>query len=200
MPRITPDFLAAERLLHCEKLYTQEYECAFVSSATQFLARAVIAQALLPYQPLPIPCLGLSELFLGIDVDKRQDHTAIVALEFSLSQSDRRDPVTSAERTQPQLFFRRAESLPVGSDHLDLPTRIGSVLASLPGPFKAIHLIIDATGESTLIEVLRRDRSPAAYPLRPVAITGGYHTSQLSGYQGIPRPDMVHTPYELYSA
>ncbi len=61
-----------------------------------------------------------------------------------------------------------------------------------PGPFKTIHLIIDATGESTLIEVLRRDRSLDAYPLRPVAITGGYHTSRLSGgYQGIPRPDLL---------
>lgn len=191
-PRISPEFLAAERLLHGEKLYAQEYECAFVSAATQFLDRAVIAQALLPHQPLPLHCFGFSELFLGIDVGKRQDHTAIVALEFSLSQSDRRDPVTHAARTQPQLLLRFAESLPLGSDHLDLPARLRSIIGSLPGPFKAIHLIIDATGESTLIEVLRRDKSLAAYSLRPVAITGGYHTSQLSGgYQGIPRPDLL---------
>jgi hypothetical protein len=191
-PRISPEFLAAERLLHGEKLYAQEYECAFVSAAHQFLDRAVIAQALLPHQPLPIPCVGLNELFVGIDVGKRQDHTAIVALEFSLSQAETRDPVTYAARTQPQLLVRHAESLPLGSDHLDLPARLRSVIASLPGPFKAIHLIIDATGESTLIEVLRRDRWLAAYPLRPVAITGGYHTSQLSGgYQGIPRPDLL---------
>lgn len=191
-PRISPEFLAAERLLHGEKLYSQEYECAFVSAATQFLDRAVIAQALLPHQSLPVPCYGFSELFLGIDVGKRQDHTAIVAVEFSLSKAEQPDPVTYGARTQPQLLLRHAESLPLGSDHLDLPARIRAVIASLAGPFKAIHLIIDATGESTLIEVLRRDRSLDAYSLRPVAITGGYHTSQLSGgYQGIPRPDLL---------
>ena len=191
-PRITADFLAAERALHGENLFAQEYECAFVSAALQFLDRAVIARARQPYQPLPKPCFGLNELFIGIDVGKRQDHTAIVALEFTLSQSTQRDPVSFNYQTQAHLLLRSAESLPLGSDHLDLPSRIRALIAALPGPYKRINLIIDATGESTLIEVLRRDRALNQYPLTPVAITSGHQTTILSGnYKGLPRPDLL---------
>ncbi len=191
-PRISSEFLAAERALHGENLFAQEYECAFVSAALQFLDRAVIARARQLYQPLPSPCFGFNELFIGIDVGKRQDHTAIVALEFALSKSAERDPVTYAYRTEAHLLLRSAESLPLGSDHLDLPSRIRALIASLPGPYKRINLIIDATGESTLIEVLRRDRALNQYPLTPVAITSGHQTTLLAGsYKGVPRPDLL---------
>ena len=191
-PRISPAFLAAERSLHGEHLFAQEYQCAFVSAATQFLDRAVIAAAKLPYQPTGAPCFGFNELFIGIDVGKRQDHTALVAVEFSLTQPTTRDPYTGNFITTPHLFVRSAESLPLGSDHLDLPSRLRALLASLPGPFKQVHFIVDATGESTLIEVLRRDKSLNQYPLTPVAITGGHQKSHLAGgYEGIPRPDLL---------
>ena len=141
---------------------------------------------------MPKPCFGLNELFIGIDVGKRQDHTAIVALELTLSQSTQRDPVSFNYQTQAHLLLRSAESLPLGSDHLDLPSRIRALIAALPGPYKRINLIIDATGESTLIEVLRRDRALNQYPLTPVAITSGHQTTILSGnYKGLPRPDLL---------
>jgi len=191
-PRISPNFLAAERALHGEHLFAQEYQCAFVSAAIQFLDRSVIAAAKLPYQPTGVPCFGYNELFVGIDVGKRQDHTALVAVEFSLTQTTARDPFSQNFITTPHLFVRSAESLPLGSDHLDLPSRLRALLASLPGGFKQVHFIIDSTGESTLVEVLRRDKSLNRYPLTPAAITGGHQASHLAGgYEGIPRPDLL---------
>ena len=191
-PRIAPAFLAAERALHGEALYAQEYECAFVAASVQFLDRSVIARAKAPYLPTGTLCFGLNELFLGIDVGKRQDHTAIVALECHLTQSRDRDPYTGNHIVTAQLLVRYAESLPLGADHLDLPARLRAVIASLPGPYKQVQAIIDATGESTLIEVLRRDKSLSKVPLTPVAITGGHQATHLSGgYEGIPRPDLL---------
>jgi hypothetical protein len=64
-PRISPEFLAAERQLHGEALYAQEYECAFLAAATQFLDREVIAQARRPHEPNGIPCIGHNELYIG---------------------------------------------------------------------------------------------------------------------------------------
>ncbi len=191
-PRIGADFLASELALHGDHLFAQEYQCAFVSASTQFLDRAVIAAAKLPYQPTDTRCFGYNELFIGIDVGKRQDHTALVAVEFDLTQSTQRDPFSQNFVTTPHLFVRSAESLPLGSDHLDLPGRLRALLASLPSTFKQVHFIMDSTGESTLVEVLRRDKSLNRYPLTPVAITGGHKTSHLAGgYEGIPRPDLL---------
>ena len=191
-PRIAPAFLASERALHGEALYAQEYECAFVAASVQFLDRAIIAQAKTPYLPTGNPCYGLNELFLGIDVGKRRDHTAIVAVECHLTKPRERDPYSGGFPITAQLVVRYAESLPLGSDHLDLPARLRGVLNSLPGPYHQVHSIIDATGESTLIEVLRRDKSLQKNSLTPVAITGGHQATHLpGGYEGIPRPDLL---------
>lgn len=191
-PRISPAFLDAERVLHGEAVFAQEYNCAFIAAAIQFLDRAVIGRAREPFEPVGVPCYGLSELFLGIDVGKRQDHTAIVAVEVHLTRSVDRDRYTGAHTVQAHLVVRYAESLPLGTDHLDLPARLRSIMASLPGPYKQVHTVIDATGESTLVEVLRRDRSLQKVPLTPVTITGGMQASHLpGGYEGIPRPDLL---------
>ncbi len=191
-PRISPEFLAAERQLHGEALYAQEYECAFIAAATQFLDREVIAQARLPHQPTGVPCTGYTELYIGIDVGKRQDHTAIVILECAFTRSEHRHAATQEYQTSAHLSVRYAESLPLGTDHLDLPGRVRSILNAQPGPYRRTHLIIDATGESTLIEVLRRDRNLKVDTFQPAVITGGYQTNHLpGGYTGIPRPDLL---------
>ncbi|MCA2967525.1 MAG: hypothetical protein INH43_03300, partial [Acidobacteriaceae bacterium] len=73
-----------------------------------------------------------------------------------------------------------------------LPARLRALLAAQPGPYRRTHLILDATGESTLIELLRQDRHLKVDTFQPVAITSGYQTNQLSGgYKGIPRPDLL---------
>jgi hypothetical protein len=191
-PRISPGFLAAERQLHGEALYAQEYEYAFIAANTQFLDRALIAQIRQPHEPNGVPCVGYTELYIGLDVGKRQDHTAIVLLECVFTRSHHRDPVSQAYQTTAHLHVRYAEAVPLGTDHLSLPQRLRSILASQPGPYRATHLTIDATGESTLVELLRGDRRLLVDTFQPVAITGGYQTNQLKGgYKGVPRPDLL---------
>jgi len=139
-----------------------------------------------------VPCTGYSELYVGLDVGKRQDHTAIVLLECAFTRSHHRDPVSQAYQTTAHLHVRYAEAVPLGTDHLSLPHRLRSILASQPGPYRATHLTLDATGESTLVELLRHDRNLKVDTFQPVAITGGYQTNQLQGgYKGVPRPDLL---------
>ena len=191
-PRISPEFLAAERQLHGEALYSQEYECAFIAHAAQFLDRAVLAEATAPAQPAGVPCLGLTELYLGIDLGKRQDHTALVLLACAFTRAPHRDPITQAYPITAHLELVHAEAVPLGTDHLSLPARLRALLAAQPGSYRRTHLILDATGESTLIELLRQDRHLRVDTFQPVAITSGYQTNQLSGgYKGIPRPDLL---------
>lgn len=191
-PRISPDFLAAERQLHGEALYAQEYECAFLAAATQFLDRDVIAKSRRPLEPNGVPCTGYTELYVGLDVGKRQDHTAIVLLECAFTRSHHRNPVTQVYPTTAHLHVRYAEAVPLGTDHLTLPQRLRSILTAQPGPYRATHLTVDATGESTLVELLRNDRGLKVDTFQPVAITGGYQTKQLKGgYKGVPRPDLL---------
>ena len=191
-PRISPDFLAAERQLHGEALYSQEYECAFIAAAAQFLDRALIAQAAEPPQRAGVPCYGFTERYIGIDLGKRQDHTAIVLLSCSFTRAAHRDPITQAYPITAHLELVHAEAVPLGTDHLSLPARLRALLAAQPGPYRQTHLILDATGESTLIELLRQDRHLKVATFQPVAITGGYQTNQLpGGYKGIPRPDLL---------
>jgi hypothetical protein len=191
-PRISPDFLAAERQLHGEALYSQEYECAFIAHAAQFLDRALIAQAAEPPQRAGVPCYGFTERYIGIDLGKRQDHTAIVLLACSFTRAAHRDPATQSYPITAHLELVHAEAVPLGTDHLSLPARLRALLAAQPGPYRQTHLILDATGESTLIELLRQDRHLKVDTFQPVAITGGYQTNQLpGGYKGIPRPDLL---------
>lgn len=194
-PRISPEFLALERDFLGDALYRQEYECAFIPSKTQFLDRDLIGEATVPPPLLGKPLPSATEFFIGVDVGKRIDHSAIVVLALSWFEG-KQSPVDMAHTLHPRITLLYAESLPLGSAHLDLPARLKSILAKCRGahaPYAPkATLAMDATGEGTLIELVRRSKVMDQGWFHPVTITGGLSKSDLKdSYTGIPRPDLL---------
>jgi hypothetical protein len=194
-PRISPEFLALEREFLGDALYRQEYECAFIASRTQFLDRELIAAATLP-PPIPgKPLPSATEIFIGVDVGKRIDHSAIVVLALSWFEG-KQSPIDMGRELHPRITLLHAESLPLGSAYLDLPARLKALLtryqaAHAPYSPKAT-LAMDATGEGTLVELVRRSKVMDQGWFHPVTITGGLSKSDLKdSYTGIPRPDLL---------
>jgi hypothetical protein len=194
-PRISPEFLALEREFLGDALYRQEYECAFIASKTQFLDRDLVAAAsvpqLVPGKPLP----SATELFVGVDIGKRVDHSAIVVLALDWFEGQQ-SPVTMARELHPRIRLLHAETLPLGSAYLDLPARLKSIFARCQGahaPYTPqVTMAMDATGEGTLIELVRHSKGLEKVWFHPVTITGGLSKSDLKdSYTGIPRPDLL---------
>jgi hypothetical protein len=194
-PRISAAFLAQERAFLGDALFRQEYECAFIANRLQFLDRELIAAASVPPVLVGTPVPSQTELFLGVDIGKRIDHSAIVALALSWSQGEP-NRVDLSRPMYPRITLEYAESLPLGSAHLDLPAKLKQVIVDATfghAPFTPKPtLVIDATGEGTLIELLRRSNVVAPGYFHPVTITGGHTTTALKdSYTGIPRPDLL---------
>ncbi|MCX6608877.1 MAG: hypothetical protein NTV52_35520, partial [Acidobacteria bacterium] len=127
-PRIAPAFLAQERAFLGDALFRQEYECAFIANRLQFLDRELIEQATIPREPQGTPIPSITELFLGVDIGKRIDHSAIVVLALTWSEG----PVNRVDMSKPlypRINLLHAESLPLGAAHFDLPARLKSILA-----------------------------------------------------------------------
>ena len=194
-PRIDPAFLAQERAFLGDAHYRQEYECAFIANRLQFLDRELIEQATIPREPQGKPIPSITELFIGVDVGKRIDHSAIVVLALTWSEG----PVNRIDMSKPlypRITLLHAESLPLGAAHFDLPNRLKTILATCDAqhaPYTHVRtLAMDATGESTLIELMRRSNVVPQGFFHPVTLTSGYTTSDLKdSYKGIPRPDLL---------
>jgi hypothetical protein len=194
-PRISPEFLAREREFLGDALYRQEYECAFIASKTQFLDRELIAAATVASPPPGKPLPSATELFVGVDIGKRVDHSAIVVLALDWFEG-KQSPVTMAHQLHPRVRLLHAEALPLGSAYLDLPVRLKAIFARCQAahtPYTPqVTLAMDATGEGTLIELVRHAQGLEKVWFHPVTITGGLSKSDLKdSYTGIPRPDLL---------
>lgn len=193
-PRFTPEFLAAERTLHGELSYAQEYLCQFVSQGVQLVTREQVQAAFIPAAPVPIPALqGETRYYFGLDLGKRQDHSALIVVELTWALGPQ-NPVTRAHSRLPQLTVRYAARLPLGYETTGLPRFVRDAAQSFPLLAALRHpgtLLVDATGNGhTVIELLRADRNGLL--LKPVSISSGYQARQLAdNYYSIPRTDLL---------
>jgi hypothetical protein len=194
-PRLTPEFLASERRLHGELSYAQEYDCRFISHGLQLLTRAQVTAALIDQAPAPV--LGLwekTERYYGLDLGKRQDHTALVVLELTW-QYGARDPATQRTAMQPCLTARYAPRLPLDTELVSIPGFLRAATQRFDGEFGRPKvpqtLLVDATGNGhALIELLRRERH--GLRLLPVCISTGRTAKHLKdSYLSIPRSDLL---------
>ena len=120
-PRLSPEFLAGERSTYGETFYAQEYDCQFLAGGLQFLSRSQIEALLVPDALAPGPCLAeKSEIYLGLDLGKRQDHTALVAVELTF-QNGPKNHVTQSVPLLPFLTVRHVDRLALDSLTLHIP-------------------------------------------------------------------------------
>ncbi|OYW07865.1 MAG: hypothetical protein B7X34_10025 [Acidobacteriia bacterium 12-62-4] len=193
-PRFTPEFLAAERYLHGELSYAQEYLCQFISEGVQLLTREQVQASFITAAPVPTLALqGETRYYFGLDLGKRQDHSALVVVELTWAQGPRNHATQGFTRL-PQLTVRYAARLPLGYETTGLPRFVRDAAQSFPLLAALRHpgtLLVDATGNGhTVIELLRGDRNGLL--LKPVTISSGYKSRQLAdNYYSIPRTDLL---------
>jgi len=194
-PRLSPEFLAAELRLHGELSYSQEYDCQFVSHGLQMLTREQVTAALV--DQAPIPPFGLQEKtehYYGLDLGKRQDHTALVALELTW-QYGPKNPATQAIALHPRLTVRQAPRLPLDTETVSIPAFVRQTVQTFApkyGQQKTCGtLLIDATGNGhTVVELMRRENH--GLRLSPVCISSGRTAKHLKdSYLSIPRTDLL---------
>ncbi len=194
-PRLTPEFLAAELRLHGDLSYAQEYDCQFVSHGLQMLTREQVTAALV--DQAPIPPFGLQEKtehYYGLDLGKRQDHTALVVVELTWEYGAR-NPATQALALHPKLTVRQAPRLPLDTETVSIPGFVRAAVQQYTpvygGPKTSGTLLIDATGNGhTVVELLRRANH--GLRLSPVCISSGRTAKHLKdSYLSIPRTDLL---------
>ncbi len=195
-PRLSAEFLASERSTYGETFYSQEYDCQFLAGGLQFLSRSQIEALLVPQAAVPGQCLAeKSEMYLGLDLGKRQDHTALVAVELTF-QNGPKSPVNNGVPLLPTLTVRHVDRLDLDTATLKIPRWVRDVAQrfapSCYAPKQRGTLLVDATGNGhTVIELLQADPIPN-YALKPISISGGQISHPLKGgYTSVPRADLL---------
>ena len=195
-PRFSPTFLTAEKQLYGDIYFAQEYACQFVTAGLQLLTRAQITAAAIA-QPVEVPfqLREKTRIYLGLDLGKRQDHTAIVALELRWRFGPK-DNVTQAIAQYPTLLLSYSTRLPLDTETTRIPQLVRDTLQryspAYGEPPRIDKLLVDATGIGhTIVELIRKNQ-PKAH-VQPVTLTNGHVERQLKdNYLSLPRPDLIN--------
>lgn len=134
--------------------------------------------------------------FLGLDLGKRVDRSALAVLELQWEDHGF-DHAWHVPIRRPVLRLIRADRFPLGMPYLHLPPILADVLGRLarrpllPGNAPQAYrqdLVVDAANAGAfLLEILQKQGLPAT--LVPVSITGGEQENRLSGgIWSVPRP------------
>jgi hypothetical protein len=138
-----------------------------------------------------------SRFFVGLDLGKAQDHTAIAVIERAALVWPERDPVTMAWREETQYWLRHGERLPLGTAYLQIVEHVKQLVQREPLRGRAV-LVVDATGVGAPVVELLQGPSGVrgACPVVPVVITGGMSASLAAagtsgGCSRVPKRDLM---------
>jgi hypothetical protein len=149
----------------------------------------------------PIAPFHEPHLFFGLDLGRRHDPSALVALERVALPAGRTDPVTFQPLARTVFRLRLAIRFPLGLPYLELLRRIPKLLsthAPPSWPVLAGHparphktLAVDASGVGApFVELLRR--LPLEATILPITITAGHHPApDPHGGWLVPRRDLL---------
>lgn len=118
-----------------------------------------------------------NHFFLGLDLGKSADQSALVVLERTLVPTGAFDHVNYLPETTVRLAVRYARLFPLHYPYIDIPNAIARILPRLdPASYAAASapktLSVDATGVGApVVELLRRARLDAR--VMPLTITSG---------------------------
>lgn len=136
-----------------------------------------------------------TRVYLGLDLGKARDHSALVILERAADPAGF-DPVRFAARRELRLRVRHAERIPLGTPYLSLVPRLRSIIERIGETFAApapITLVVDASGVGApVFEMLQRAR--LGVHLVPITITGGGQAGpNPHGGYSVPRAVLLST-------
>jgi phage FluMu gp28-like protein len=136
-----------------------------------------------------------SRFFVGLDLGKERDYTAIAIVEQAVHTLQQRDPVTFAHRTRTDLVLRHAERIPLGTPYPDVVLHVSNMMhnSRLDG---SLTLLVDATGLGIpVVDQLRRSRLNCK--LEPIVFTKQTKRDLLANLQFLFERDQLQFAYNL---
>jgi hypothetical protein len=135
------------------------------------------------------PAIARRDYFLGLDLGKLRDRTAIAILERSEQVIAERDPATWAPARVTTCDFRYLRRLPLHTPYTTVAEHVTRIAGKLAKDGDC-SLIVDATGVGVpVVDLLRAANAP--WRLMPVTIGHGAGEQYSDGVWRVPKRDLV---------
>lgn len=207
-PRISPEFLDEMHRKRGRDRFRQEYLCQFHSADDRLFDRddldSLLAldvpalkrsasrdqPAAFPFQALSLntPSSGPRHFYIGLDLGKLADYSAVAVVERILSK-DGLDRVSFRPVFRHRHVLRHLERIRLGTAYPRVVARVGEIIEQL-----ALHgcvtLAVDATGlGEPVVDSLKLAGLNAA--LMPIVLTGADHTTKPNSTWHVPKKDLL---------
>jgi hypothetical protein len=127
--------------------------------------------------------------FVGLDLGKAHDYTAVAVVEQASYQVGARSPVDYQRGTEVRYAVRLLERLPLETAYPDVVRRVGRIVRSVQAEGWCT-LVVDATGVGApVVDLLRRGGLGCG--MTAVTITGGERAAAVAGGWHVPKKDLV---------
>ncbi|MBV6434530.1 MAG: hypothetical protein IANPNBLG_04783 [Bryobacteraceae bacterium] len=127
--------------------------------------------------------------FVGLDLGKARDYTAVAVVEQASYQVGERSPVDYRRRTVVRHAVRMLERMPLGTAYPDVARRVGRIVRGVRAEGWCA-LVVDATGVGApVVDLLRRGGLGCG--MTAVTITGGERKTAAAGGWRVPKKDLV---------
>lgn len=195
-PRISASFLESERAIKPAAVYAEEYECIFQDTGDHYFSTADVACAfsaeVLPLRNEPLRWAATKSLhyYIGLDLGKFRDHTAIVVLEQRIEATGEREAQSMAWTTRTIRQVRHIERIPLGTPYDVIIRNVGLLLAREPLAGNST-LVIDATGPGApVVDQFRGAKLRGS--IIAVSITSGGHAHYTeNGVNAVPKLELI---------
>lgn len=139
----------------------------------------------------------ITDYFIGFDLGKDRDHSAIAVMAFSRIDDGPFDRVYFRQPTRPVLDLVMLNRIPLGTPYLDIVKRLRATVTRLLTSQSwgqrspRVHVVVDSAGPGqVMLELIRAERLEIL--LVPVVLTGGAEPGRTpTGKHSVPRRELV---------
>lgn len=127
---------------------------------------------------------------IGVDLGKKQNHSAIVVVEQLVVTTGRRNPMSFEPIWERRMTATHIEQLKLGVEYTAIVERLHGLTHSRELETEALTTWVDATGLGEVVmEMLRKQRLRGE--LMPVVFTGGRTVRYTKGAYTVPKQELV---------
>ena len=139
----------------------------------------------------------VTHYFLGFDLGKDRDHSAIAVMAYKQIEDGGFDAVTYSQPMRPVLDLVTMLRIPLGVEYLEVIRRLRKVVTKIQAssgwgqPQPRVHLVIDSAGPGQVaVELIRRQQ--LGINIVATLLSGGTESNFMkSGKVTIPRRDLL---------
>jgi len=135
-----------------------------------------------------VKSMGGREIFIGVDLGKLRDYTAICAIDVEFIRAGR-DPVLACDVYDKRVTVRILERVRLGTSYPRVVRRVREV-ANRAADLGRVTVVVDATGLGGPVVDMFREADVRA-ELVPVTISGGEHAAQGHGGWTVPKAELM---------